>query len=126
MTGAQLRPLAISARTARARIIQCQVAPTKLPQSFLVLQRQCITRAAPFSTSLAWRSRTRQHAEADAPNKRRYEREDKDARKTAQRIVDDRPWHRENSPSQPEATSADPAGGDSSKGTAHRGCISDS
>lgn len=39
--------------------------------------------------------------------------------KGAQRLVNDRPWHRESSSAQPGSTSPDPAKGDKTKGRAN-------
>lgn len=109
MAAVRFRPLAIGARGA----LRTHAATPKILQA----TPWHVTRSSPFSTSTLWRAPTQSHTEADSRNKKSYEEEDIDARRTAQRLVDDRPWHREDSHSQPEATSSDPTGHDQTKGS---------
>lgn len=86
------------------------------PRLLQIAPWQATASRSPLSTSAIWRTSTQSHTEADARNDRRHKEEDIDAKKTAQRLVDDRPWHREDSHSQPESTSSDPSGHDRNKG----------
>jgi hypothetical protein len=109
MAAVLLRPISISGRSA---LRSCSISPKLLPNGL----GQSFNGRSQFSTSAFRRVTPPPHSEADAKNKQRYKEEDVNVQKTAQTLVNDRPWHRQNSHSLPEATSSDPTGRDESKG----------
>jgi hypothetical protein len=117
MRGA-IRPVALGARAAlRSRPLGQHAHNPFLPR----LLHGNTPRPRTFLTSSpAWRAAAAAAAEAEPPGPVFKDREGADTearnRNNAQKQVDDRPWHREDSHSQPESTVPDPAGHDRTKG----------
>lgn len=115
MRGA-IRPVALSARAVlRSRPLGHHSHNPFQPR---LLQSNTLHPRAFWTSSPTWRAAAA--AEAEAPGPVHEQEEGRETRPrdrdNAQKQVDDRPWHREGSHSQPESTVRDPAGHDQTKG----------